>query len=98
VLVTGAAGFIGSTLVERLLAKAARGRLDNFDPFYPESHKQREPARGAALDATSRSCAPTARRRPRCARCSRRRVDAVVHLAALAGVRPSLERPRDTPT
>ena len=41
VLVTGAAGFVGSTLVERLLAE---GRsvvgLDSFDPFYPEIEKR----------------------------------------------------------
>ena len=49
VLVTGAAGFIGSTLVERLLAE---GRsvvgFDNFDPFYPEVNKRRNLVR--ALD------------------------------------------------
>src|SRR5690606_9035647 len=42
VLVTGAAGFIGSTLVDRLLAEGRRVvGLDSFDPFYPESAKRR---------------------------------------------------------
>ena len=42
VLVTGAAGFIGSTLTERLLAEGRRVvALDNFDPFYPEPQKRR---------------------------------------------------------
>ena len=42
VLVTGAAGFIGSHLVESL---ARRGDevvgIDNFDPFYPRAMKER---------------------------------------------------------
>jgi UDP-glucuronate 4-epimerase len=94
VLVTGAAGFIGSTLVERLLAG---GRelvgLDSFDPYYPEEQKLRNLA--PALDHR-------AFRLERCDIRDAERVgrlfadeafEGVVHLAALAGVRPSLERP-----
>ena len=94
VLVTGAAGFIGSHLVDRLLAE---GRevvgLDNFDPFYPASEKRRnlEAARahsgfqlvqGDIRDAELVDGVM-----------GETRFGAVVHLAALAGVRPSLERP-----
>jgi len=96
VLVTGAAGFIGSTLVDRLLAE---GRevvgFDNFDPFYPEAEKRSNLT--AALGSQSFRLV---RGDVRDAKAvddlfAGPGFDAVVHLAALAGVRPSLERPAE---
>ena len=94
IFVTGAAGFIGSHLCERL---CARGDdvigLDNFDAFYARADKERNLAKlraeakftfvegdirdGDLLDRVF------AERHP----------EVVVHLAALAGVRPSLAEP-----
>jgi len=94
ILVTGGAGFIGSHLTDRLLAD---GRdvvvLDNFDPFYDASAKRknledasRHPGfrlvRGDIRDPASVAAAFDALP-----------VEAVVHLAARAGVRPSIEDP-----
>ena len=96
VLVTGAAGFIGSSLVDRLLGE---GRevvgLDSFDPFYPEQmklgnlrsaldHAGFRLVRGDIRDAVALGAVFASGE-----------IEGVVHLAALAGVRASLERPAD---
>jgi UDP-glucuronate 4-epimerase len=94
ILVTGAAGFIGSHLAERL---CARGDdvigFDNFDPFYARAEKQRNlealaaSSRFALVEGDLRSAADLERA------FAGARPDVVVHLAALAGVRPSLADP-----
>jgi UDP-glucuronate 4-epimerase len=96
VLVTGAAGFIGSTLVERLLAE---GRevvgYDSFDPYYPEEEKLRNIAT-ASKSSSFRLVRGDIRDSVAVHRLfESTRFDAVIHLAALAGVRPSLERPAE---
>lgn len=92
VLVSGAAGFIGSHLAEALLAagESVVG-LDDLDPFYAVAAKERNLAllkarpgftdvRGDVRDPTAWASLPDD-------------VEAVVHLAARAGVRPSLADP-----
>ena len=94
VLVTGAAGFLGSTLVDRLLAdgRAVVG-FDSFDPFYPEEQKRRNLVSAMAC-SDFRLVRGDIRDSDAVDQLFRDgRFDAIVHLAALAGVRPSLERP-----
>lgn len=92
-LITGAAGFIGSHLVDRLLAEDWQVvALDNFEPFYEPAVKEhniaahlRHPGyrlvRGDIRDAGALQQALATP------------VDVVVHLAARAGVRPSIADP-----
>ena len=93
-LITGAAGFIGSWLTERLLERGDRVvGFDNFDPFYDRRIKEanlaaaRESERFELVEGDLRDAGEVTRLfrdGP---------FDAVVHLAARAGVRPSLADP-----
>jgi UDP-glucuronate 4-epimerase len=92
-LVTGGAGFIGSHLVDALLADGWTVTvLDSFDPFYPASIKERNVAshlghpRYTLVRGDIRDLESLKRSLPG-------GWDVIVHLAARAGVRPSLEDP-----
>ncbi|MEE9294285.1 MAG: GDP-mannose 4,6-dehydratase [Phycisphaerae bacterium] len=94
VLVTGGAGFIGSHLVERLLAMGDRvSIIDSFDEFYEPAAKRRN-IEGALTHASCRLYESDIRDAPALESVWRREpIDVVVHLAARAGVRPSLANP-----
>jgi UDP-glucuronate 4-epimerase len=95
ILVTGGAGFVGSTLVERLLAEGREVvALDSFDAFYPESLK-RDNLAGALRSPRFRLEQGDVRDPAALARALAGGADAVVHLAALVGVRPSFARAAD---
>jgi UDP-glucuronate 4-epimerase len=96
ILLTGAAGFIGSHTAEALLARGDEVvGLDNFNGFYDPSLKRRNAAavqrtggerfRLVEGDITDEGLLDSL--------FARERLDAIVHLAAWAGVRPSIQRP-----
>jgi len=94
ILVTGGAGFIGSHLVERLLAQGHRViALDNFDPFYSPDEKRRNLATALASPAFRLVEADCAELRQVEEGLADEQIDVIVHLAAKAGVRPSLRDP-----
>lgn len=95
ILLTGGAGFIGSHVAEALLRRHAQlSIVDNLDDFYSPAWKK------SNLDAIRRIgpfeffgldiCSPEEMRET----FARVRPEVVIHLAARAGVRPSIEQPR----
>src|SRR3954470_16649416 len=93
ILVTGGAGFIGSHLVERLIATGHEvSILDDFNDFYDPQIKRANVAgfaRNVAIHQVDlRDSAAVD------LLFHREKVDGVVHLAARAGVRPSILQPK----
>lgn len=94
VLLTGGAGFIGSHVAERL---AARGDevviLDSFDPFYNPAIKRRNIATALSSGRVTLLERDICDLESVVDAIEGTTIDAIIHLAARAGVRPSLERP-----
>src|SRR6188472_3949814 len=93
ILITGGAGFIGSHLAEKLLAEEHEVViLDDFNDFYDPQIKRANIAGFAKhvtvchVDLRDSDLVRTV--------FGREKIDAIVHLAARAGVRPSIESPR----
>ncbi|MCK9409413.1 MAG: GDP-mannose 4,6-dehydratase [Bacteroidetes bacterium] len=94
VLVTGAAGFIGSHVTEKLLDKGYKViGIDNFDIFYSRQIKernliniiQRPNFQFIESDIRNRENFRTI--------CISNKIESIIHLAARAGVRPSIVDP-----
>jgi UDP-glucuronate 4-epimerase len=95
ILATGAAGFIGSTLVDRLLTAedASVIGLDNFDPSYSEIQK-RENLRQAFTHPRFKFYKDDIRDSQRLLEIfQKEKPEVVVHLAAAVGGRDSFRRP-----
>lgn len=95
ILITGGAGFIGSTLADRALSDGYKvTAIDNFDPFYDKSIKQKNivyalgnPNYSFIEESMSNTDAVCAKLIDN--------IDIIVHLAAKAGVRYSISHPID---
>lgn len=95
ILVTGGAGFIGSHLVDSLLADGHEVVVvDNFDPFYDRSIKERNIENHRKCGSYQLIEADIVDAERMNAIFAEKKPEAVVHLAAKAGVRPSLEHPK----
>jgi UDP-glucuronate 4-epimerase len=94
ILVTGAAGFIGSHLAERLLKRGDDVvGLDNFNDYYDPARKRRNETRLAAYSRFRMIEADVRERGRMLSLFQEEGFEAVAHLAAMAGVRAAVEQP-----
>lgn len=97
ILLTGCAGFIGSHTLDRLLADGHHViGLDNFDPFYDRSLKAANIAPHLDhpdFEFLEADLADIETYQKLKFMVGKKPVEAIIHLAAKAGVRPSIEDP-----
>jgi UDP-glucuronate 4-epimerase len=96
IFITGGAGFIGSSLADRLLGLGGKVvAIDNFDPFYRAETKRGNLAK--AFNHPNFSFVEGDIRDKALIKnvLAAHHIDLVVHLAAKAGVRPSLANPAE---
>jgi UDP-glucuronate 4-epimerase len=96
VLITGSAGFIGSHLSEHVLGQGhSVVGLDNFDPFYDRKIKEGNLEHSQESKDFSFHELDICDHEALVSLLTKEKPDVVVHLAAKAGVRPSLKAPLD---
>ena len=93
-LITGGAGFIGSTLIERLLKENNKVIvIDNFCDFYSPKIKEKNISE-FINNSNFELYREDIRNKAKIDRIfAENKIDIVIHLAAMAGVRPSIENP-----
>jgi UDP-glucuronate 4-epimerase len=95
ILITGGAGFIGSHLVDRLLSEGGWqvSVIDDFNDFYDPAIK-RENVNRHKMSSNYQLFEADIRGKAKLEKIfDENKFDCIVHLAARAGVRPSLEQP-----
>jgi UDP-glucuronate 4-epimerase len=94
ILITGCAGFIGSHLTERLLEQNhSVWGIDNFDLFYAREIKLKNLEK--SLKHQCFTFLEMDIRKPFALMVNKKKIDLVIHLAAKAGIRPSIEAPQE---
>ena len=94
VFITGVAGFIGSNLARTMLDQGYKvSGIDNFDTFYDPAIKRKAVARLTEYEAFKLREGDIRHRETLDIIFGSEKPDLVIHLAARAGVRPSIEQP-----